>query len=110
MNADAGPPAEFAGGPVPVPPDGVLDLHGFRPQDVADVVTEYLADCHARGVREIRIIHGKGIGELRRTVRTFSNGIRWSRPSLMPHRTTAATARRLSAAAPGAIEQRRVRL
>jgi DNA-nicking Smr family endonuclease len=69
MNSGHEPPDEFAAAPVPVPPDGVLDLHGFRPQDVADVVAEYLADCHSRGIRELRIIHGRGIGELRRTVR-----------------------------------------
>jgi len=63
------PPPEFADGPVPVPVNGVLDLHGFRPQDAASVVTEYLSECHARGLCDVRLIHGKGIGELRRTVR-----------------------------------------
>jgi len=54
--------------PVPVPIDGVLDLHPFRPADVKDVVLEYLEECDRRGIREVRVIHGKGIGELRRTV------------------------------------------
>ncbi len=54
--------------PVPVPIDGVLDLHSFRPQDVKDVVTEYLAACRERGILEIRLIHGKGIGQIRQTV------------------------------------------
>jgi DNA-nicking Smr family endonuclease len=57
--------------PIPLPIDGVLDLHGFRPAEVADVVTEYLAACRERGIREVRVIHGKGIGELRRTVQTL---------------------------------------
>ena len=58
----------MADGPIELPIDGVLDLHTFRPCDVKDVVTEYLAECRVRGILDVRIIHGKGIGALRQTV------------------------------------------
>jgi len=45
-----------------------LDLHTFRPNEVADLVPDYLDECVARGFAEVRIVHGKGKGTLRRIV------------------------------------------
>ena len=45
-----------------------LDLHTFRPQECADVVEEYVRAAQAAGLARVRIIHGKGIGTLRRIV------------------------------------------
>lgn len=45
-----------------------IDLHAFRPQDCGDVVEEYVRAAHEAGMARVRIIHGKGIGNLRRTV------------------------------------------
>lgn len=63
--------ADSADAPLQLPIDGVLDLHTFRPKEVRDVVIEYLAECRIRGVGTVRIIHGKGIGNLRRTVHSL---------------------------------------
>jgi dsDNA-specific endonuclease/ATPase MutS2 len=57
--------------PVEIPITDVLDLHSFRPAEVADVVREYLDVAHALGLRRLRIIHGRGIGVQRQTVRTL---------------------------------------
>ena len=46
-----------------------LDLHTFAPRDAAAVTEAWLEECVARGWRELRLVHGKGIGELRRQVR-----------------------------------------
>jgi DNA-nicking Smr family endonuclease len=46
-----------------------FDLHSFRPEDVRSVVDEYLREAAAAGFREVRLIHGKGIGVRRAEVR-----------------------------------------
>jgi DNA-nicking Smr family endonuclease len=45
-----------------VPIEGTLDLHPFAPRDIPSVVEEYVTEAHARGLREVRLIHGRGIG------------------------------------------------
>jgi DNA-nicking Smr family endonuclease len=57
--------------PVELPITDVLDLHSFRPAEVPDVVREYLEAAWEKGLRELRIIHGKGVGVQRQTVRTL---------------------------------------
>ena len=53
---------------VTVPPLGdEIDLHTFRPKDCGDVVEEYVRAAQEAGMPRVRIIHGKGIGNLRRT-------------------------------------------
>jgi DNA-nicking Smr family endonuclease len=54
--------------PVKFPITGELDLHTFRPSDLGELIPAYLAECATRGLREVRIIHGKGTGTLRTTV------------------------------------------
>jgi DNA-nicking Smr family endonuclease len=56
------------GEPVPLPLDGTLDLHAFDPSEVGSLVPEWLEASRAAGLRELRIVHGKGTGALRRSV------------------------------------------
>ena len=53
---------------VQIPVDGVLDLHNFSPKDLKYLVPDYLDECIKVNIYQVRIIHGKGIGNLRRTV------------------------------------------
>jgi dsDNA-specific endonuclease/ATPase MutS2 len=57
--------------PAVVPIEDTLDLHSFQPRDVASVVEEYLAQAVLRGFRELRIIHGRGIGVQREIVHSI---------------------------------------
>lgn len=57
--------------PVRIPITGELDLHTFRPQEIASLLDDYLAECARARLREVRIIHGKGTGALRETVHAW---------------------------------------
>ena len=48
-----------------------LDLHTFAPGDVPSVVADYLEECHARGMRLVRIVHGRGKGVQRAVVQNL---------------------------------------
>ena len=64
---DAG--KESAGAPVPIPVEDALDLHPFRPAETAGVVADYVEAAAAKGLREVRLIHGRGTGVRRAIVR-----------------------------------------
>jgi dsDNA-specific endonuclease/ATPase MutS2 len=57
--------------PVEIEITDVFDLHPIPPRDVKRVVEEYLELAHEKGFRCVRIIHGKGIGVQRETVRAI---------------------------------------
>ena len=54
-----------------VPIEDSIDLHTFQPRDIEVVVEEYLYQAVAKGFREVRIIHGRGIGVQREIVRAL---------------------------------------
>lgn len=64
-------PDQDAHDPVAIPITGELDLHTFQPRDLGELIPAYLGECASRGLREVRIIHGKGTGTLRTTVHTL---------------------------------------
>lgn len=45
-----------------LPIEDRLDLHAFAPRDIKSVVEEYVIAAHAAGLREVRLIHGRGKG------------------------------------------------
>jgi DNA-nicking Smr family endonuclease len=55
---------------VRVPIEDVLDLHPFAPRDIPSVVGEYVTAAHERGLREVRLIHGRGKGVQRGIVQS----------------------------------------
>jgi DNA-nicking Smr family endonuclease len=54
-----------------VPIEDAIDLHGFVPKEIPDVVQSYLAEAIEQGHREVRLIHGRGKGVQRRRVRAL---------------------------------------
>lgn len=69
--ADASEPEPVEPEPVEIEITDVLDLHTFLPREVPDVVRDYLDAAYEKGLRSLRIIHGRGAGVQRKTVRTL---------------------------------------
>ena len=57
--------------PVEIPITDTFDLHPFQPKEIKDVAREYLLEAHARGFRQVRLIHGRGIGVQRERLRSL---------------------------------------
>jgi len=45
-----------------LPLEASIDLHTFHPRDIKSVVEEYVNAAHEAGLREVRLIHGRGRG------------------------------------------------
>jgi DNA-nicking Smr family endonuclease len=48
--------------PFRIPIEDALDLHPFAPADIPSIVEEYVTAAHEAGLREVRLVHGRGIG------------------------------------------------
>ena len=57
-----------------VPIEEAIDLHAFQPRDVLAVVADYLEEAAKRGIREVRLIHGRGKGVQRANVQALLAG------------------------------------
>jgi DNA-nicking Smr family endonuclease len=62
---------------IELPIEDSIDLHPFQPRDVRDVAFEYLVAARARGFREVRVIHGRGIGIQREIIRKLLSSLDW---------------------------------
>ncbi|MBI1746272.1 MAG: Smr/MutS family protein [Acidobacteria bacterium] len=70
-NTDKASPLPRDEEPVAIPIEDWIDLHSFAPGDIPAVVEEYLNECYRRGLCNLRIIHGRGIGVQRAMVRAI---------------------------------------
>jgi DNA-nicking Smr family endonuclease len=63
--------------PHEVPIEDVLDLHPFLAAEVRDVALEYLNEARRRGFRQVRLIHGRGIGVQRERIQSMLRTLDW---------------------------------
>ena len=56
---------------VKIPIEDWIDLHTFSPKEIPSLLREYLLECQKKGLKEVRIIHGKGKGVQMNIVHSF---------------------------------------
>lgn len=57
--------------PIVMPIEDAIDLHPFAPKEIRSVVEEYLLECCTAGFTQVRLIHGKGKGVQRESIRSL---------------------------------------
>ena len=63
--------------PIEIPIADALDLHAFRPEEVRSAALEYLTEARSRGFRQVRLIHGRGIGMQRANLQSMLRRLDW---------------------------------
>ncbi len=63
--------------PVDIPIEDTLDLHSFSPKETKDVTLAYLTEARRVGLRQVRLIHGRGIGVQREVIRSLLSTLPW---------------------------------
>ena len=61
--------------PIEILIDDMPDLHSLRPREMAVLLVDYLKVCHARGIYQVRVIHGQGTGTLKRCILALLSGM-----------------------------------
>ncbi|MDH4233177.1 MAG: Smr/MutS family protein [Nitrospirota bacterium] len=56
---------------IEIPVDGTLDLHTFDPRDLKELLPDYLEACREKKILQVRVIHGKGSGFLKKRVHSI---------------------------------------
>ncbi|MEK6778199.1 MAG: Smr/MutS family protein [Candidatus Deferrimicrobiota bacterium] len=56
-------------GPRRIPIEDRIDLHAFLPRETSRLLEDYLEEAVRAGFRQVRIVHGRGTGTQRQTVR-----------------------------------------
>lgn len=62
------PEDDLPEGAVRLPIRRELDLHTFLPRDIPSLVPDWIDEAWKAGLRDLRIVHGRGMGYQRRVV------------------------------------------
>lgn len=63
--------------PFELPIEDSIDLHPFQPREIRDVALDYLVAAREKGFREVRLIHGRGVGVQREIIRSLLSSLDW---------------------------------
>jgi len=62
---------------VDIPITDTIDLHSFRPAEIRDVALSFLEAAREARLRQVRLIHGRGIGTQRESIRKLLTSLDW---------------------------------
>ncbi|MEA2236107.1 MAG: hypothetical protein QOC81_831 [Thermoanaerobaculia bacterium] len=68
-------PSDDSDDPVEIPITDTIDLHPFRPAEIRNVARAYLEEARSMGFRQVRLIHGRGIGMQRENIRKLLSSL-----------------------------------